>query len=63
MFYLDAVLTQPLIAALGAHAGTISTHWAPTRPPVLWAFPGHLFSAWGGQLGPGFQRASRMEMA
>ena len=31
-------------------------------PPVCWAFPGHLFSARGGHIGPGFQQASRMEI-
>ena len=31
-------------------------------PPVSRAIPGHLFSAWGGQSGPGFQHGARMEM-
>ena len=34
----------------------------PQGPPGLCAFPGHLFSAVGGQLGPGFQHPTRMEI-
>ena len=31
-------------------------------PPALCAFPGHLFSAVGGQVGPGAQHSTRTEM-
>ena len=34
----------------------------PQGPPGLCAFPGHLFSAVGGQLGPGAQHATRTEI-
>eukprot|EP00959_Pyramimonas_sp_CCMP1952_P132312 2766360-Pyramimonas_sp.AAC.1 len=38
-FHLDAVLTQPLIATLRAHAGTSPTHWAPAWTPRFAGFP------------------------
>ena len=48
------------------HLGQVLEHSPQTGrlqgPPVLCAFPGHLFSAVGGQLGPGAQHPTRTEM-
>ena len=48
------------------HLGQVPEHALQTGrsqgPPGLCAFPGHLFSAVGGQFGPGAQHATRTEM-